>query len=126
MVKYKLMKENIVKTKSFQFALVIIELYKYLCKKKKEFVISKQILRSGTAIGALVAESEHAQSKKDFINKLAIAQKEANETLYWLELLFASKYLSNKNKYESMTNDLIEIQKIIASIIITSKKNNKK
>jgi len=111
MVKYKLIKENIVKTKSFQFALIIIELYKYLCNEKKEFVMSKQILRSGTAIGALVAESEHAQSKMDFINKLAIAQKEANETLYWLELLFASKYLTNRNKYESMKNDLTEIHK---------------
>jgi four helix bundle protein len=120
------MKENIIKTKSFQFSLIIIELYKFLCAEKKEFVMSKQILRSGTAIGALVAESEHAQSKMDFVNKLAIAQKEANETAYWLELLFVSEYLDDREKHKNIKSDLQEIQKILASIIITTKKNHKK
>lgn len=120
------MKENIIKIKSFHFSLNIIELYKFLYTEKKEFVMSKQILRSGTAIGALIAESEHAQSKMAFVNKIAIAQKEANETLYWLELLFASKYLNDKDKYKSIKNNLTEIQKILASIVITTKKNYKK
>jgi four helix bundle protein len=120
------MKENIIKTKSFQFSLTIIELYKFLCKEKKEFVMSKQILRSGTAIGALVAESEHAQSKMDFVNKLAIAQKEANETLYWLELLFTSKYFDDENTYKNIKSDMEEILEILASIIITTKKNIRK
>ncbi len=120
------MKENIIKNKTFDFSLLIIEMYKFLCDEKKEFVMSKQILRSGTAIGALIAESEHAQSKMDFINKLAIAQKEANETLYWLELLFRAKYLSNQEKYDLIKSNLEEIQKIISSIIITTKSNLKK
>jgi four helix bundle protein len=82
------MAENIIKIKLFDFALRIVELYKFLCADKKEFVLGKQILRSGTAIGALIREAEQAESKLDFIHKLAIAQKEANETDYWLELLY--------------------------------------
>lgn len=89
-------KENIIKIKSFQFALKIIELSQGLVRDHKEYVLSKQILRSGTAIGALVRESEHAESKLDFIHKLSIAQKESNETQYWLELLIASKLLENR------------------------------
>ena len=83
-------KENIIKSKSFQFALKILQLSKFLSEDKKEYVLSKQLLRSGTSIGALVRESEHAESKIDFIHKLAIAQKESNETQYWIELLIAS------------------------------------
>ena len=90
------MKENIIKTKSFKFALEIITFYKFLIEYKKEFVISKQILRSGTAVWALVSESEHAQSKVDFINKLAIAQKEANETEYGLSILKDTGYTAEK------------------------------
>jgi len=114
------MADNIIKTKSFNFALRIIKLFKFLNQEKKEFVLSKQLLRSGTSIGALVRESEQAESKKDFIHKLAIAQKEANETDYWLELLFQSDYL-NETQFKSMKLDIVEINKILASIIITTK-----
>ncbi|MER0439283.1 four helix bundle protein [Emticicia sp. W12TSBA100-4] len=85
-----IMKENVIKSKSFAFALRIVKLYKYLSTTHNEYVLSKQLLRSGTAIGALVRESEHAESKADFIHKLSIALKEANETDYWLELLSQS------------------------------------
>lgn len=110
---------NIIKDKSFTFALRVVKLYKFLCDKK-EFVLSKQLLRSGTAIGALVREAEHAESKADFIHKMAIAQKEANETDYWIELLFQSEYLS-KESYHSINADIKELNKILASIIISSK-----
>jgi len=114
------MAENIIKLKSFNFALRIIKLGQFLNVEKKEFILSKQLLRSGTAIGALVRESEQAESTKDFIHKLAIAQKEANETDYWLELLFQSDYLK-QTQFESIKYDIIEINKILASIIITTK-----
>lgn len=104
------MADNVIKIKSFNFALRIIKLFQFLKEEKKEFVLSKQLLRSGTAIGALVREAEQAESKKDFIHKLAIAQKEANE----------SDYL-NEAQFQSIKNDIIEINKILASIIITSK-----
>lgn len=91
------MKENVIKNKSFAFALRVVKLYKFLIDEKREFVLSKQLLRSGTAIGALVREAEHAESKADFIHKMAIAQKEANETDYWIELLFQSDYLNSKS-----------------------------
>ncbi len=84
------MSENIIKTKSFSFALRIVKLFQFLNQEKKEYDLSKQLLRSGTTIGALVRESEQAESKLDFIHKLAIAQKEANESDYWLEVLFQS------------------------------------
>lgn len=96
--------KNIIKEKSFDFALRIIELTKLLVEAK-EFVLSKQLLRSGTAIGALVREAEHAESKADFIHKMSIAQKEANETDYWIELLYKSDYLK-KSSYESVTKDI--------------------
>lgn len=79
-----MMKENVIKNKSFEFAIRIVKLYQFLCNDKKEFVLSKQLLRSGTSIGAMVREAEHSESKADFIHKLAIAQKEINETIYWL------------------------------------------
>ncbi|MBI9072895.1 MAG: four helix bundle protein [Melioribacteraceae bacterium] len=110
---------NVIKDKSFAFALRIVKLYQYLVEKK-EFVLSKQLLRSGTAIGALVREAEHAESSADFIHKMAIAQKEANETAYWIELLFQSEYLDN-SQYNSIILDIQELNKILASIIITSK-----
>ena len=87
------MKENIVKDKSFAFALRVVNLAKFLETKKREFVLSRQVLRSGTAIGALVREAEHAESKADFIHKMSIALKEANETEYWLELLYKGEYI---------------------------------
>lgn len=119
------MAENIIKTKSFNFALRIVKLYQFLCSDKNEFVLSKQLLRSGTSVGAMVRESEQAESKADFIHKLAIAQKEANESDYWLELLFQSEYL-NLIQYQSLKSDILEINKILSSIIISTKQNLKK
>ena len=106
------MKENIVKDKSFAFALRVVHLAKYLESKKKEFVLSRQVLRSGTAIGALVREAEHAESKSDFIHKMSIALKEANETLYWLELLRQGEYIGDEN-FESVRSDSEELIKLL-------------
>jgi len=102
-----------------------VNLYKYLCETKKEFVLSKQMLRSGTSIGANVREGLNAESSADFVHKLAISQKEADETLYWLELLKETEYLTD-NEFNSIHNDCTEILKIIRSIIITTKQKNKK
>ena len=115
-------KPNVIRDKSFTFALRIVKMYKFLIEKK-EFILSKQLLRSGTAIRALVREAEHAESKADFIHKMAIAQKEANETDYWIELLYKSDYLDN-SQYNSIIADIKELNKILASIIITSKEKN--
>lgn len=112
-------KPNVIKDKSFAFALRVVKCYKFLVENK-EFVLSKQLLRSGTAVGALVREAEHAESTADFIHKMAIAQKEANETEYWLELLHQSEYLETV-LYNSIILDIQELNKILASIIITSK-----
>ena len=117
------MKENVVKNKSFAFALRIVKLFQFLQSEKKEFVLSKQLLRSGTAVGALVREAEQAESKADFIHKMAIAQKEINESDYWIELLFQSGYL-DENQYKSIISEVIELKKLLASIIITTKKNS--
>ena len=114
------MKENVVKNKSFKFAIRVVKLYQYLTENKKEYVLSKQVLRSGTSIGALIRESEHAESTADFIHKLSIALKEANETEYWLELLENSGYLE-KNEFESINNELTELLKLLTSIIKTTK-----
>jgi four helix bundle protein len=114
------MKNNVVKNKSFDFAIRIVKLYQYLNNDKKEFVLSKQLLRSGTSVGAMIREAEHAESKIDFIHKFAIAQKEANETVYWLELLKATDYL-NEKEFENINNDAISILKLITSILKTSK-----
>ncbi len=89
------MRENVIKNKSFQFAIRIVKLYQFLYNEKKEFILSNQLLRSGTSIGAMVREAEHSESKADFIHKLAIAQKEINETIYWLELLKENKLFNN-------------------------------
>jgi|SRR5690606_1311840 len=118
-------KENIVMNKSYVFALRIIKLYKHLVAEQKEYVLSKQVLRSGTAVGALVKEAEHAQSKADFINKMNIALKEANETEYWLMLLKDSDYLDEKS-FLSIHADSSELIKLLASIVKTSKQNNGK
>jgi four helix bundle protein len=117
------MKENVIKDKSFAFALRMVRLYQFLCDTKKEYVLSKQVLRSGTSIGANVRESEHGQSKADFIHKISIALKEANETDYWLELLFQAGYLDEK-MYQSLKQDCEEILKILTAIVKTSKGNN--
>jgi four helix bundle protein len=114
------MKENIVKNKSLEFAIRVVRLNQTLTYEKKEFVLSKQVLRCGTSVGAMVREAEHAESKPDFIHKLAIAQKEINETLYWLELLFKTDYLDQK-EYESLVIDATELLKLLTSIIKTTK-----
>jgi len=118
------MKENILKTKSFKFAVRIVNLHKYLCENKKEFVLSKQILRCGTSVGANIRESEHSQSKSDFIHKMSIAQKEINETMYWLELMQETELIS-KQEFESIYNDSLEIIKLLTSSIKTAKNKNK-
>jgi four helix bundle protein len=113
-------KKSIIKDKSFLFAKRIVKLYKYLCDSKREFVLSKQLLRSGTAVGALVREAQNGESRMDFIHKLAIAQKECDETLYWLELLFESDFLSEK-EFKSIQKEANELLKMIRSAIITTK-----
>jgi len=118
-------KKNVVQDKSFGFALDIIKLYKKLVSDKKEFVLSKQILRSGTSIGANIREAQNAESKIDFIHKLGIAQKENDETLYWLELLHGGGYIDS-SEYDKYQTQALELLKIIRSIIISSKKNLKK
>ena len=115
------MSKSIIVTKSYQFALKIIELYKYLSYEKKEYVLSKQILKSGTSIGANVEESQAAISKKDFISKISIASKEARETHYWLRLLKDSNYLTPE--YYLLLNECEELKRILISIIKTSQEN---
>lgn len=108
--------------KSYAFALRIIKLYKWLVGEHKEFVLSKQLLRSGTAIGALIKEAEHAQSKADFLNKMNIALKEANETEYWLILLKDAEYISEK-EFASIHIDCQELIKLLISIVKSTKKS---
>lgn len=106
--------EKTVAYKSKQFAIRTINLYKHLCEDNKEYVLSKQILRSDTSIGANIAESECAISKKDFLSKIYVAFKEANETLYWLDLLYETDYLT-ESEYNSMKSDCDEIKRILSS-----------
>ena len=108
-------KENIIQDKSYNFALRIVKLYKHLSQEKREFVLSKQLLRSGTSIGANIEEAIGGQSRKDFYAKLTIAYKEARESKYWIRLLKDTDYLSDKES-ESLLNDIEEILKIIGSI----------
>ncbi len=114
------MKENNLKNKSFLFSIRVVNLCKYLVAEKGEYLLSKQVLRSGTSVGALVREAEHSESKNDFIHKLAIAQKEINETIYWLELLRATDYI-NEEEFESINLDAVEIIKILTTIIKNTK-----
>ena len=116
------MKKNVIKTKSFAFAVRVINLYKYLVSEKKEFVLSKQILKSGTSVGACIRESENAESRSDFKHKLSIAQKEINETIYWLELLNETHFIE-KIQFESLLSDAIEIMKLLTSILKRMKSN---
>jgi four helix bundle protein len=115
------MRESILKVKSYNFAIRIVKLYQFLIKEKKEFVLSKQILKSGTAIGALIREAEFGQSKADFINKMNIALKEANETIYWLEILKEGGYINNM-MFKSLNSDCEELVKILVSSVKTSKR----
>jgi len=115
------LKQSILTEKSYKFALRVIKLYKYLCSEHKEFVLSKQVLRSGTAIGALIKEAEFAQSKADFTNKLSISLKEANETEYWLSLLNDSGYINDK-MYNSISPEIKELIALLVTSVKTSKK----
>ena len=119
-MKIENMKENLVATKSIEFAIRIIELCKMLTHQKNEYVLSKQLLRSGTAIGALIREAEHAESKADFLHKMNVALKEANETGYWLLLLHRGSYI-NENEFQVYNNDCIELVRLLASIVKTTK-----
>lgn len=116
--------ENIIVDKSKSFAVRIVNLYKYLCDEKKEFVLSKQLLRSGTSIGANVKEAIRGQSKDDFIHKMNISLKEASESEYWIELLFETDYITEQ-QFDSIISDCRELIKILTSIIKTSRKEGK-
>ena len=116
--------DNILVNKSFLFAVRIVKLYKYLCDNKNEYVLSKQLLRSGTSIGANIHEAQDGQSRNDFISKLSISLKEARESKYWIELLKETDYLSY-SEANSILNDLIEIIKLLVSIIKSTKENIK-
>lgn len=118
-------KENILKDKSFGFAVRIVNLYRYLKKNYNEFIISQQIVASGTSIGALIREAEHAESTKDFLHKLNIALKEANESKYWLDLLFATGFV-NKKMYDSLNTDCEELLKLLISSVKTVKSKIRK
>ncbi len=114
--------KSILQDKSFAFAVRIVNLYKYLCKEKQEFVLSKQLLRAGTSIGANIREAQRGESGKDFIHKLGISQKESTETAYWLELLHATDYLLEA-EFISMQKDCKEIERLLTKSILTRKKN---
>ena len=114
--------ENVVKEKSFEFSVRIVNLYKHLTANKQEFVLSKQLLRSGTSIGANISEAEQAQSTSDFISKLSISLKESCETDYWLRLLHRTNYLSDK-EYSSIIADCRELTKLLTAIVKSLKNN---
>ena len=115
----------LIEKRSYLFALRIVKAYKYLTKQHNEYVMSKQMLRSGTAIGAMMREAKFAQSRADFVSKASIALKEANETLYWLELLHDSEYIDEKT-FNSIHNEADEITAILASIVKSTKENTEK
>ena len=114
------MDNNVIYNKALDFSVRIVNLYKYLTVEKSEYVMSKQILRSGSSIGANISESISAESAVDFIHKLAIARKETDETLYWLQLLFRTDYLSEM-EFDSLWQDCISLKKILTSIILSTK-----
>lgn len=116
------LKDSVLHNKSLAFGVRIIKFYTYLCKEKKEYVLSKQILRSGTAIGANARECRNAQSNADFANKLSIALKEADETQYWLELLLLSDMITQE-EFDSLNNDVTELVAILTKSIKTIKRN---
>ena len=116
------MKENLISDKSKQFALRIIKLYRYLCEEKKEYTLSKQLLRSGTSIGANIREALQGQSKADFYAKLSISLKEASESEYWLELLHESGYIDDRS-FESIYSDCKELLKLLTAILKTKGQN---
>ena len=114
--------ENAIEEKSFEFAVRIVNLTKYIRRKEKEFVLTKQLLRCGTSIGANVSEAQRAQSRADFYSKMSIALKEANETYYWLRLLYRTEYLT-KSEFESMKRDADELIRILVAICKTVSKS---
>ena len=115
------MKENLILDKFFKFAVSIVNLHKYLIKEKKEYVLSKQLLRSGTSIGANINEAQAGQSRKDFVAKMCIASKEARETKYWIDLLIATEYLSIEDiNTITVSDEIKEIIRLLTSIIKTS------
>lgn len=118
------MKESLVYNKAFKFAVRIVNLYKHLCKEKNEYILSKQVLRSGTSIGANVKEGLFAQSKRDFLSKMNIALKESSETMYWLDLLIATNYV-DANASKTIIIECEELSKILVSIVKTTKQNLK-
>ena len=119
-----IMKENVLKTKSFGFAIRVVKLYKYLKEEHNEFILSQQVTRSGTAIGALIREAEHGESLKDFAHKLNISLKEANEAKYWLYLLYASEFITKK-MYDSISSDCEELLKLLIASLKTTKRKLK-
>ena len=117
-------KDNIILNKSFEFAIRVIKLYKYLCDEKKEYILSRQLLRCGTSIGANINEAQAGQSKADFIAKMSIASKEARESKYWIDLLIKTDYLNiNDQHTKSLLNDIEEIVKLLTSIVKSSQGN---
>jgi four helix bundle protein len=118
------MSKSIIAEKAYAFSIRVVKMYQHLSAEKKEFILSKQVVRSGTSIGANVEEAIGGQSTADFIHKLSIARKEARETSYWLRLLYDTGYLEEKH-FESIHTDCKEIIKILNSIILTSKGVNK-
>jgi four helix bundle protein len=116
------MKDNVIRTKSFQFAVNTVNMYKEIQQTKHEFILSKQFVRCGTSIGANVREGVNAESKADFIHKLGVAQKECDESIYWLELLHATEYIPQADM-QRMKSEAEEILRIIRSIILTAKQN---
>ena len=114
---------NAVEEKSFRFAVRIVRLYQYLSDNKKEYVLSQQLLRSGTSIGANVSEAQQAQSKADFISKMAVALKETTETKYWLRLLYETDYL-NQREHTAIHGDCVEIEKLLTAIVKASRQDN--
>ncbi|MBK6818829.1 MAG: four helix bundle protein [Bacteroidetes bacterium] len=115
--------KSILKDKSFAFAIEIVKTYKVLVEEKREYVMSKQLLRSGTSVGANIREPKNAESTNDFIHKLGISQKECDETLYWLELLKETEYL-NQDAFGNLSDQANQILKMIRSTILTTKQKN--
>ena len=115
--------DSVVYEKSYTFAIRVVKLYRYLQDEHREFVLSKQLLRSGTSIGALVREARFAQSRSDFIHKLSIALKEANETEYWIDLMHDTNFL-NRKMYDSIKKDIDELIRLLVSIIKTTKESS--
>ena len=124
MEKGNLIKDNIIQDKGFKFAVNIVRLYQFLSNEKKEFVLAKQILKSGTSIGANICEAQQGQSKKDFLMKMNISLKECSETKYWINLLNATDYIDDDRR-KSLMSDCIEIEKILTKIVKTTSESIK-